>query len=920
MERENELERSKIPQEPPPTVRPTLVIGLGGTGHRILLHLKRQLIRAYGGVPEARIRLLAFDTADEPLAVSLEGELISLETDRELFNVGRTPVPNILRNLDRQPAIAARLPSIQAIPAVALRGGARQIRPLGLVALLWRFDEVEERVEEAIWQLAGKETLGRREGITQGINVFICNSLVGGTGAGMFLDVAYLVRALFAELGGMGDFCYITGVGVLPQVFRRIEGPNIIPNAVAALKELNYCMLRGDFSCQYPNGRWIRSLQPPFDLYYLVDGVDEQGYTWRGLDELCAMIAAGLFLQIGSQVGRKGENDFDNLSDVLSGQTADGYGTFCGSFGMATLVFQAPQIAAWCSARLAVQMIDAGLLRPADPAVARAEAGAFLKAHIPRMDALLQELGQDENGVPLVIDLRFPERSRQGRDALTPSGVIRRVHDYRHVRLEGDYRTWIRANSRAIAAQMEQALEERVCAALADPAVGVNGALALLESVAFLLSKLTDRLENRRAAAEAESRRLETEMAAREEAARQAANTLFLWRKQAVVAACDRYLKVAAAGLAQALQEMICEGALTVVVHLGRAAETWQQRLKGLRSALTAARRQLVEEKAAILEAQEQGEVASINLADPAYCQALYQRYAPPPLDALAELLREESLIDWSDLPSAELVARLRTVAMRPFQPLSRMSVEDALRDRADETSPQSYKERLFRLAAPSWNLDLTRLEDGGALLRTVQVLGVPEEERSLFRSEMQSLVSTHAPTAIVAFLATIGAPYSALQQYPDYERVYLSVRGGQPLHVLPQFQAEGRQAKLAFALGIVFGMIFSRGFYFYYRPEDPLDPPLKLDNGLANALRRFAQSDTLVQETMGRVEQRIAEMGTTAALSLLTSYYATGEGGREAGGATDALVLEMRKLVRAYAGELRRTQQALGGPQGGGG
>ncbi len=65
----------------------------------------------------------------------------------------------------------------------------------------------------------------------------------------------------------------------------------------------------------------------------------------------------------------------------------------------------------------------------------------------------------------------------------------------------------------------------------------------------------------------------------------------------------------------------------------------------------------------------------------------------------------------------------------------------------------------------------------------------------------------------------------------------------------------------------------------------------------------------------MTRVEQRIAEMGTTAALSLLASYYAAEGDGKETGGTTDALVLEMRKLVRSYAAELRRTQQALGGP-----
>jgi len=183
----------------PTDMRPTLVIGLGGTGQRVVLHLKNALFKAYGEIPEQFIRLLAFDTADEALSVNGQARSITLEKDREFFHIGHTPVPNIIRNLEHQPAIAARLPTIHAIPAVALRNGARQLRPLGLLALLWRFEEVEQRIADAIWSLAGKDNLGRREGKTQGINVIIATSLVGGTGAGMFLDVAYLVRALPAS-------------------------------------------------------------------------------------------------------------------------------------------------------------------------------------------------------------------------------------------------------------------------------------------------------------------------------------------------------------------------------------------------------------------------------------------------------------------------------------------------------------------------------------------------------------------------------------------------------------------------------------------------------------------------------------------------------------------------------------------------
>jgi len=162
----------KNPLSPPNNMRPTLVIGLGGTGQRIVAHLKAYLVRAYGEVPAERIRLLAFDTADETITVLVHGQPLGLEADRELFHIGHTPVPNIVRNLERQPAIAARLPCIQSIPAVALRAGAKQVRPLGTLAFLWRFDPLERRIADAIWELAGKDTLSQRAGNTQGINVF----------------------------------------------------------------------------------------------------------------------------------------------------------------------------------------------------------------------------------------------------------------------------------------------------------------------------------------------------------------------------------------------------------------------------------------------------------------------------------------------------------------------------------------------------------------------------------------------------------------------------------------------------------------------------------------------------------------------------------------------------------------------------
>ena len=903
---------------PPLNLRPTLVLGLGGTGHRIAAHLKARLVRAYGAVPTARIRLMAFDTADEVIPVLVHGRPLGLEPDRELFHIGHTPVPNILRNIDRQPAIAARLSCIQSIPPVALRAGAKQVRPLGLLSLLWRFDRVEQRIADAVWELAGKDTLGRQAGSTQGINVFICNSLVGGTGSGMFIDVAYLVRALFSELGSMGDFCYVTGVGVLPQAFRGIDGPNIVPNTVAALKELGYCMQRGGFACEYPNGRWISSPEPPFNLYYLIDGVDEQGYTWRSLNDLCAMVAGGLFLQIGSQLGRKGENDFDNLDGVLAQQTTEGEGTFCGSFGIASLYFPARDVAAWCTDRLAHAVIEEGLLHPADVAWAEAEAHAFCRAQAIEAPALLRELAQDDEGVPFAVELRLPTWLRQAKDAHAVQELTRYVHDYRRVRVNGDFHTWMKANSAAQRERLGAGLARAVASALSDPERGVMDGLALARALDGRLADLERALEAQRAAAETERHRLEPDVQEHEETLRRTITGTSLFRGRAIASARARYVETAEQALGQMLASTLAETALALVARLRRDLTDQVQQLDSLRTRLLAARRILAEEDAQALDAGRHAAVARIHLAGAETCHTLYAAHAPAPRAALAELLvsgekdaEQESA--WLNLDVDELLGYLRDGLGRFFEPVAAMTVEDILRTQAGKTSPEAQRERLFRLAAPSWNLDKARLQDGGAQLRPIQVLGVPNEGATTLDGDTPTMVSTNDPTAVTAFLATIGAPYTALQQYAAYERQYASVRRSRPLHVLPRFQVEDEQARLAFALAAVFEMIFSRGFYYYYRPEDPLDPPLKLGNGLANSIHHFAQADTFSQEVMARVERRIEEIGTHRALSILTEYYSRDD--EEDGNGTttmDELVADLRKRVRAYAEALQQTQRVV--------
>lgn len=290
-------------------MRPTLIVGGGGSGQIILTRLKAILEDGYRDKWRQRISLLAFDTTSETFQVNSANGMVSLETGSEFFDIGDIPVSSIVRNIDSQVAIKERLgPILSKLPVTNMRNGSKQMRALGLMALLWNHPTVNDQLRQALWHLAGRNQVGNNLNQQQGINVFICGSLAGGTGSGATLDLAYLIRDAFSDLGTQAEFCHITGIGVLPQAFHGIKGPNMLPNTAAYLQELNTLMVKGNFEARYPDGRFLQSREAPFDIYYVVDGVDEAGRTWTDINAVCTMAAHAIYLQMGTQMGKKGAN------------------------------------------------------------------------------------------------------------------------------------------------------------------------------------------------------------------------------------------------------------------------------------------------------------------------------------------------------------------------------------------------------------------------------------------------------------------------------------------------------------------------------------------------------------------------------------------------------------------------------------
>ena len=276
----------------------------------------------------------------------------------------------------------------------------------------------------------------------------------------------------------------------------------------------------------------------------------------------------------------------------------------------------------------------------------------------------------------------------------------------------------------------------------------------------------------------------------------------------------------------------------------------------------------------------------------------------------------QHSPLDWIELQPSALVDVLRQACAAPFTPVAELTVEAALAWQPEQISPELYHAQLIAQATPSWNLDLTRLTDGGAAIERLEVLGVPDERLSRFSRQAATLVSTGDPTRITAFAAHVGLPHTALQHWDRYHQAYDQARGRRPLHIHPHFQTDSEFAQQTFALGTLFEFIKPTGAYFYYLPADPLDRPLKLAQGLANSLAAFTQQEQLVQAVRERVDRAIAQQGLALTLAMLEQYY-QGDPGQTP---VDELVLTLKRLVRNYAAELRQIHQFTpsGSPQNG--
>jgi hypothetical protein len=285
---QGERVESKRPVKPAPAVPtvqeiegtgvlvPALVIGAGRSAIGALHRLRAALFARFGPLENLpNIRWLYVDTDPAGITTAQEGPPGTALTAQEVFHCRLNNTDHYVKGTSQAVPISSWLNPLllYRIPRTGLTNG---VRGLGRLALMDHYPKICQRLKDELSACTHPNVLpaiAQKTGLGLQSNrprVYVVAHLAGGTGSGLFIDLAYLTRDLLRQMGHNNP--EIVGLLVVPAGNSRGDKPAALCNTFAALTELKHFSAPGvTFQADYGDPEGIVSdSQPPFSQCYLL--------------------------------------------------------------------------------------------------------------------------------------------------------------------------------------------------------------------------------------------------------------------------------------------------------------------------------------------------------------------------------------------------------------------------------------------------------------------------------------------------------------------------------------------------------------------------------------------------------------------------------------------------------------------------
>lgn len=343
-------------------MKQTVLIGLGGTGSRSVNNVAKLLHKKSIKINDGVVTCAVLDTN---------------KSDSEIITGSGTEIPVIrtsdIRNIDQYLSDNAFQTPLEWCPYSERFGeetmidGASEMRFKSRLAFM-DLMEKNERISKLKDVLA--KVLPENAGTDDKIRVMVVSSLAGGTGSGMFIQVALWLRKFFESKGSVVT---IRGILLLPDIFietvRDIKrNPRKVmyhyANAYAAVRELNSIdkvakrrlkptrpiVIKGLFDSDNPPAKTV------FDNAFFIDNEDSNGVSFKTLGGYERLVAQIVYMQLYAPMQREMFSVEDNSYRAFEKSTEPVFG----SCGTAMAEYPVEDVIEYCALSAARDSVSSG--------------------------------------------------------------------------------------------------------------------------------------------------------------------------------------------------------------------------------------------------------------------------------------------------------------------------------------------------------------------------------------------------------------------------------------------------------------------------------------------------------------------------------------------------------------------------------
>ncbi len=890
-------------------MRPTLIIGTGGTGYETAVRIKARFQETYPDAALDQIKFIVFDTdTNHTPVVNSIGELVRLTPEQELVQIGGVPVGGIINNEENYPAIHSEF-DLSRLPKLDLTKGAKQVRQLGRLAFFYHFQRIRNIVETALNAVLNISHRGE-VGKVQAINVYYISSVCGGTGSGMIIDLAYLVRHLAKINGIPEDNIFGTAALVLPEAFKKVPRSShaqIRANASATLEEIDHFSVYNDFNVLYPDSVRIRDKRPPFNIAYLIDAINENNQTVEDMTQLAPILAEALFLQAGTHLGGGLDSAFDNVASAR-GDDLSGFTRTYSMIGASTLRFNAARMRQACALRLMTNLVRDLFTKPLpehrvelDPEenaihpLMRDEVASYLSsAKCTNASIINDQLIKMPNSRNMVVSINTEKHAKEEVQAIV--GLTEKTaQKYAQRTVNGEFANRLASNQALLSENATERLSD-VTYQLCDQAEsGVIKAQQFLEGIIYALAPIRKELRNKQSGAESMKTRTTQDVIRSRDLFDEAAQKFTFWglNRRPLTKARRAFTDAYRRDLNIVLDMLIVGQSFAVLDSIEAKARQLLGSVSTLRTELERSAADASYELESLRKNWTTAYVTEENVDSVDAIPHFYDRYLNSSLQNEATtLLESKQLSAWlheiESPPLDPFIAKVNTgdeiarwlydyVIKSYDQIIEKETIEKQIKDLYPNQPDQEARLlKLVTLAAPFSNYVPALAGQGSEDLDPILVVGVTEKDRSTFRDtsiRRGSYVSTFDEHRISVLHTKHGLPLYALRQYGEYKKFYarLSGRSGIASYLCFNNVKQAATGRTLFMRAEVFGLISQQGVMGYYMQHDGEE--VLLGDSLKQTIETVIGRLDLQHTLKTQVDQQLRQTDLHPLLNLLNSY-----------------------------------------------